>query len=154
MKGGGTADRISGGLLLLLGAAAVVTAFGFYVPYQYEPLGPKAMPYLVGGILMLCGARLLIARSPSVKPDEKLSASSLLWRQCLLAGLMLGYGFGYEPLGFVISNFVVCFGLAWLCGARLVWCGAIALGLTLTGHLVLVYVLDLQLPAGLLQGWL
>lgn len=148
------ADRICGGLLLLLGVAAVATAYGFYVPYQYEPLGPKAMPYLVGGILILCGARLLVARPQVSKAHWKTPTSSLWWRQLLLAGLLLVYGLGYEPLGFVVSNLGVSFGLAWLCGARLIRCCAVALGLTLAGHLVLVQVLDLQLPAGLLQGWL
>lgn len=147
-------DRVAGGLLLLLGLAAVVTAYGFYVPYQYEPLGPKAMPYLVGGILILCGIRLLVVQ-PQVAEAQRATQTFLLWwRQLVLAALLLAYGLGYESLGFVVSNVVVCFGLAWLSGARLIWCCAVAVGLTLAGHLVLVQGLDLQLPAGLLQGWL
>lgn len=147
-------DRVAGGLLLLLGLAAVVTAYGFYVPYQYEPLGPKAMPYLVGGILIMCGIRLLVVQPLVAEAQRKTLSFSLWWRQLLLAALLLVYGLGYESLGFVVSNVVVSFGLAWLCGAPLIWCCAVAVGLTLAGHLVLVQGLDLQLPAGLLQGWL
>ncbi len=148
------ADRISGGLLLVLGLAVVVTAYGFYVPYQYEPLGPKAMPYLVGGILMLCGVRLVAVQPQRAMAQSRAQGIGLWWHQLLLMALLLGYGLAYELLGFVVANIIVSFGLAWLCGARLIWCCAVALGLTLAGHLVLVQVLGLQLPAGLLQGWL
>lgn len=146
-------DRLSGGLILVLGMAAVASAYGFYVPYQYEPLGPKAMPYVVGGLLILCGVRLLMApQVVAAKPEPDSVPSGQ--RQWLLVVLLLAYGLGYEPLGFVVSSLVVCAGLARLTGAAWMWSGVVAFGLTLVGHLVLVEGLGLQLPAGLLQGWL
>jgi putative tricarboxylic transport membrane protein len=149
-----TSDRISGGLFVLLGLAVVAAAWGFYVPYQYEPLGPKAMPYLVGGLLILCGVRLMLAPGSKPAPPEQARSVAPWWRQWLLGALLLGYGFSYEPLGFILSSLCLCSGLAWMCGARLARSLGIAIGLTLASHLLLVQGLGLQLPPGWLEGWL
>lgn len=149
-----TSDRVSGGLFVLLGLAAIGAAWGFYVPYQYEPLGPKAMPYFIGGLLIVCGARLMVAPGPKIALPVPARSVAPGWRHWLLCAMLLGYGFSYEPLGFILSSLCLCTGLAWMCGASLARSLSIAIGLTLAGHLLLVQGLGLQLPLGWLEGWL
>ena len=164
-----TMNRIVAGVFIALGLAVVFNAFGFYVPYQYEPLGPKAMPYLVGALLVLCGLRLLVvpssaskaslAATPEIVPETEskvvpaAESVSSGWRQILCAGILLAYALSYESLGFVVATGFLGCSLAWLCGARLAWCFGVGVGLSLAGHLVLVAALGLQLPLGLLVGW-
>ena len=51
-------DRFAGIACVALAAGIAVAAFGFYVPYQYEPLGPAVFPYLVAAALCIAGERV------------------------------------------------------------------------------------------------
>ena len=138
----------------MLGLLVLWAASGLYVPYQYEPLGPKAMPYLVGTLLSLCGLLLLLSPAAALGQGSKRVVTGK-WRQPLLLALgLLGYAFCYEWLGFAISSLVFSSGFAHLCGASKRASLLVAAGLTIAGHLLLVTGLDLQLPPGLLKGWL
>lgn len=147
-------DRLSGLVLFCLGLLVIAAAWKFYVPYQYEPLGPKAMPMVVGTLLALCGLRLLVVKQVVSGEGEYSWHGLVSSRPLVLCVLLFGYAFCYEELGFVLSSLLVCVGLARLCGASIGWSLVVGFGFTLVGQLLLVAGLGLQLPSGLARNWL
>ena len=46
------ADRVLASVVIVLGIAVGWSAMDLYVPFQYEPLGPKAFPLFLSTILL------------------------------------------------------------------------------------------------------
>lgn len=139
-------DRILGGACLALAAGMAWAAHGYAAPIAYEPVGPRAFPLLLAGLLAAGGAWLL------ARPSGH--ASGL--RGAPLAGLggVLGAVFAYaalfQVLGFALATAVMtvpvglAFGGSWRQSAAM----GVALGLLL--FLLFDKVLDVVLPTGVL----
>ena len=55
----GRRDRAAGFVLLLAGAATALEARTFNVAFMTDPVGPKALPFLVAAALAAAGVRLM-----------------------------------------------------------------------------------------------
>lgn len=140
-------DRLFGAVWLLLCAGLALIAWGFQPPFSYDPVGPRAYPLLLLG-LMGAGALWLVLR-PSVMQHLLNRAQSLRALLCV-AGL-LAYALLFEPLGFIFSTALAATLLGLLFGGRPSSC-------LISGGLmgVLLYVLfdlllDVPLPLGVLS---
>lgn len=137
-------DRLFGSVWLLLCAGLAVIAWGFQPPFSYDPVGPRAYPLLLLG-LMACGALWLILR-PALHRHLLNRPQSLRAGLCIAA--LLAYSLLFEPLGFVPATALVTASLGMLFGGRPLYC-------VLCGGLmgVLLYalfdlLLDVPLPLG------
>jgi putative tricarboxylic transport membrane protein len=139
-------DRVSGFALMAVAAAIAIEARTFDVRFLTDPLGPKALPLFVAGLVGV-GGLLLVAR-----PDtEPVWPAGRTWIRlaAALASFSL-YAVLLAPLGFLVSTTLVVTALS-LVFAGPLW-RSLASAVILSGvmYLVFVYGLGLSLPLGTL----
>ena len=147
-------DRVSGGVLVLLGGASAYG--GSRLPaVPGQDIGPAAFPMLIGGGLVLCG--LLIAfgightfEAPEEDADGAPRFAGL--RALLAPALLLFYVFAADRLGFLPTAAAIVLAASLAFGAR--WRLAVPLALVapLLVHLIFYKLLRVPLPAGLLPA--
>ncbi|PSJ42589.1 tripartite tricarboxylate transporter TctB family protein [Zobellella endophytica] len=142
------ADRLFSLALMVAAVALGAAAWRLEVPFQYEPVGPKAIPLILAALLFGTAAWLMI------RPDRLKEAygGGMFGRHLLVVLCLLAYAWSFEPLGFVLSTWLVgtvfarIFGLGWGRGALY----SAALGLV--GYVLLSLVLELNVPVGAVFG--
>ncbi|WP_010484388.1 tripartite tricarboxylate transporter TctB family protein [Pseudomonas sp. S9] len=141
--------RLFSAIWLLLCIWLAFVAWGFQAPFAYDPVGPRAYPLLLLG-LMGAGALWLIIKPGLMEqqlhiPTVKRSA------MCVL--VLLAYALTFEPLGFVLSTCVAVFLLGLLFTGRPLPCliSAVLMGILL--FLLFDYLLDVPLPLGVLEAF-
>jgi putative tricarboxylic transport membrane protein len=141
-----TSDRVLGGLAVAFAVAMAVAARSYAPDFSYEPVGPRAFPTLLAGLIALVGAWLV------VRPSAHSAAVAAGRLQALVAcvAATLVYALLFRWLGFPLATALmavpvgIAFGGTWT--RSLV--GGIGLGLGL--YLLLDKLLDVVLPTGLL----
>lgn len=139
-------DRIFAVIWLAVCALITVEMWRLEVPFTYEPVGPKAFPMLLAGLMALCCLYLLI------KPDQDIHWLDMagLGKGAVLIAIMLIYAVFFEQLGFPLATalmvFVVCllFGGTWLTGLI----AGVLIGIL--GYLFFDRLLQVTLPLGLM----
>lgn len=160
-------DRLQGrselGLALLLGAVGAVVladAAGLHAPYsQSDPVGPRTVPVLVGGLLLVCAVALSVNVMRGGHGDAEggedvdLSAPTE-WRVVLpLVAVFLANVVLVDRLGWVLSGTLLFFGSARCLGSRHpVRDLVIALLLSLVTFYGFYLGLGIHLPSGVLEG--
>jgi putative tricarboxylic transport membrane protein len=142
------ADRIFALVLMLAAVALGAAAWQLEVPFQYEPVGPKAIPLILAVLLFGCTAWL------AVKPDrlKEKYGRSMFGRHLLVVLGLLVYAWSFEVLGFMISTVLVgtvfarLFGLGW---GKAALYSAVLGGV---GYVLLSRVLELNVPVGAVFG--
>ena len=142
-------NRISGGVLMALGAAA---AWGGsrLPPVPGQDVGPAAFPMVIGFGLILCGALIALDIGESFEVDDK--PTPLNPRVLVPPGLILFYVLAADTLGFLLTAaaMVVCAALA--LGARPRLALAMAVIAPPLIHLAFYKLLRVPLPAGILPA--
>ncbi|HET6467488.1 MAG TPA: tripartite tricarboxylate transporter TctB family protein [Geminicoccaceae bacterium] len=131
-------------LLMLVAAAYAAAAIALEVPFQYEPLGPKAWPIVLAVVVILCAVRVLLRPDP--EPDWP--SGALLTRALVLLGGLLLYAALFETLGFMITTTILCAVFALALGAHRLPALAFALLMGVPGYYLWTRVLQLNLPLG------
>jgi putative tricarboxylic transport membrane protein len=140
----GAADRVVGGVLLLAGIATGLEATTFDVAFLTDPVGPRALPFLVALTLAGAGARMLAKPRAAVTLPSRTATVRMAWA----ALAFLAYSALLPWIGFFLSTTLVVAVLAVLYrGPRV---GSLVTGLVLTSSLWLLFVrlLALPLPVG------
>ncbi|AVX06055.1 hypothetical protein MXMO3_03552 (plasmid) [Maritalea myrionectae] len=144
-------DRIFASAIAIVAVAYTLLAFTVIkAPFQYDPLGPESWPRILGIAAIFCCALLLI------KPDaqKEMVARSTLARLLVLIGLLSGYAYAFEPMGFIPATFFFCAALSSFLGARVIYATVFALLASVGGYALCAVLLDLNLPAGILASFL
>ncbi|MBM7455353.1 putative tricarboxylic transport membrane protein [Oceanisphaera litoralis] len=142
------ADRLFSLVLMLAAVALGAAAWQLEVPFQYEPVGPKAIPLILAVLLFACTAWL------AIRPDRLKEAysRSMFGRHLLVVLGLLAYAWSFELLGFMLSTLLVgavfarLFGLGW--GKAALYSAALG-GV---GYVLLSRVLELNVPVGAVFG--
>ncbi|MCQ4345896.1 tripartite tricarboxylate transporter TctB family protein [Pseudomonas stutzeri] len=140
-------DRLFGSVWLLLCAGLAVIAWGFQPPFSYDPVGPRAYPLLLLGLLG-AGALWLVIRP--VLHRHLLNAAQSLRALLCVAGL-LAFALLFEPLGFVPATALAAAGLGLLFGGRPLPCALSGVVMGLLLYLLFDLLLDVPLPLGVLE---
>jgi putative tricarboxylic transport membrane protein len=165
-------DRITGGILMALGAAAFWGGSRL-PPVPGQQVGPNVFPMVIGGALLACGLLILLGVGRTFEENEKIVTSArgdvadgeeleprrgplamLLgggWKVLVPPGALFFYFFASEKLGFWLTALAMVFTLAWSQGARFRHAVALALMAPALVHLVFYKVLRVPLPPGLLK---
>lgn len=137
-------DRILSVVTLLLSGVVIFAATKFHVPYQYEPLGPKAFPVMIAGLLAVASLWLFF------RPDEDKwqPSAQVVGKLVAAVVLMFVYALLYDTLGFLLSTLLISGLFSWLFGARPVTAALYAAAISIVGYFVLSWVLELNVPTG------
>jgi protein-S-isoprenylcysteine O-methyltransferase Ste14 len=145
-----SADIAGGCFLVLLGLATIIAATKITGGLE-ERLPPRTLPYVVGVIILICGALLAIrswrfrGEDPVIKwPDRRGKIRVLI--TLLSVGVYLAL---MEPLGLPLSTFLYVSFTVWYLGKYRLWyplligflSGAIS-------YIVFIYLLELSFPVG------
>ncbi|MFQ6574402.1 tripartite tricarboxylate transporter TctB family protein [Pseudomonas sp. UM16] len=140
--------------LILLAACAVlaVMAWPYQAAFSYEPVGPRAFPLLMLGLM---GAALLyLAIRPTTivrKDDEPELDRDTLRKVGLCIALLLVFAGTFESFGFILSSILIGVPMARLYGGR--WLPSVVIiGLmSIALYGLFDRVMDVPLPLGLLD---
>jgi putative tricarboxylic transport membrane protein len=145
-------QRIFASVLLLVCAGLALMAWPYQAAFSYEPVGPRAFPLLMLGLM---GAALLymVFRPAPIKhsEDEPPLDSETLTKIAICVALLLVFAGLFEPLGFILSSILIGIPMARLYGGR--WMPSIVVTTLMAIGLYLLFdrVMDVPLPLGLLD---
>lgn len=159
----GLKGRAELGVSLLLGAAGVLVfldANGLVTPYsQSDPVGPKTVPYIVAGLLVVCAVLLAInvmrgGQGEAEGGEDVDLTHPADWKTILpLAGAFFLNILLIDWVGWVISGTVLFWGSVLALGSRrYLRDGLISVALSLLTFYGFYLGLGIALPAGLLEG--
>ena len=160
---GRLAGRSELGVALLLGVVGVVVlvdAAGIHAPYsQADPVGPRTVPFLVAGLLLVCAAGLAVnvlrgGHGEAEEGEDVDLTAPTEWRVVLpLVGTFVANVLLIDVLGWVISGALLFWGSSWALGSRHpVRDVVISLALSLATFYGFYLGLGVLLPAGVLEG--
>ncbi|MBS7813293.1 tripartite tricarboxylate transporter TctB family protein [Roseococcus pinisoli] len=148
-------DRITGGALVLLGAAAAWG--GSKLPaVPGQDVGPAAFPMLIGFGLIFCGSLIAfgVGRSFEVEEEPQENSGSLMARLGLRVlvppALLLFYALAVDHLGFLLTAGVMVFLGALALRASVKLALPLAIIAPFFVHLAFYRLLRVPLPEGLL----
>ena len=153
-----TRSRSLAGLLIGLGLIAIaavvaVDAMHMRVPTIHARVGPRVFPYLVSCGLALAGAA--IAWQAWTR-NFLVEAQDTDWGvvAIIAAGLVLQINL-LKPLGFIPAAIILFMAVSFAFGSRrFLRDGVVAVVLASVTYLAFTRLLGLQLPPGILKGWL
>jgi len=159
----GLKGRSELGVALLLGAAGVMVfldANGLVTPYsKSDPVGPKTVPFIVAGMLVVCAVLLAInvlrgGKGEAEGGEDVDLAHPADWKTVLpLAGAFILNILLIDWAGWVVSGTVLFWGSVLALGSRhFVRDGLISVALSLLTFYGFYLGLGIALPAGLLEG--
>ena len=147
-------------LLGAVGTLVVLDALSLHVPYaQADGVGPKTVPFIVGGLLLMCAVLLAVnvirGGSAEAESGEDIEVGTPIdWRTVLpLIAVFVANIVLIDVLGWVISGTMLFWGSVWALGGRnYVRDGLVSLGMALGTFYGFYLGLGIHLPAGLLKG--
>ncbi|MEV7661417.1 tripartite tricarboxylate transporter TctB family protein [Paenarthrobacter sp. NPDC089316] len=159
----GLKGRAELGVALLLGVVGVLVfldANGLVTPYsKSDPVGPKTVPFIVAGILLICAVMLAInvlrgGKGEAEEGEDVDLTHPADWKTILpLAGAFLLNILLIDWAGWVISGTVLFWGSVLALGSRrYIRDGIISVALSLLTFYGFYLGLGIALPAGLLEG--
>lgn len=145
-------QRIFAAFLLLVCASLALMAWPYQAPFSYEPVGPRAFPLLMLGLMGLALAYMLLRPTPIVHTEEdpKLDRETIIKITACVILLLIFAGL-FEPLGFILSSILIGIPMARLYGGR--WLPSVIVVILMSIGLYLLFdkAMDVPLPLGLLD---
>ncbi|CAI8950471.1 MULTISPECIES: tripartite tricarboxylate transporter TctB family protein [unclassified Pseudomonas] len=145
-------QRIFASVLLLACVGLALMAWPYQAAFSYEPVGPRAFPLLMLGLM---GVALLymVFRPAPIKhsEDEPPLDRQTLTKIGICVLLLLVFAGLFEPLGFILSSILIGIPMARLYGGR--WLPSIVVTTLMAIGLYLLFdrLMDVPLPLGLLD---
>lgn len=138
------ADRLLGLALIGLAAFIAVQAIQLEVPFSYEPVGPKAFPLGLSGLLAVLSLVLIFKPDADGTWPNQMLAVKLM----LVLGLLLVYALLFTRLGYMPASLLAATILARLFHAS--WRQAIVAGslLSVGSYFLFTAGLGIVLPTG------
>ncbi|MFN8720789.1 MAG: tripartite tricarboxylate transporter TctB family protein [Rhodospirillales bacterium] len=143
---------------LVLAAAGIVLAAvyarqasGLRMPAFSDPMGPRAVPYLIaGGLALSC---LALVAEHFAKAERLAVPVGPTATAAITVALLAAYFWVIEPLGFVPATALFLLGVLSVTNrGRPATNVAVAILFPVATHLVLVMLLGARLPPGILAG--
>ncbi|WP_439869474.1 tripartite tricarboxylate transporter TctB family protein [Pseudomonas syringae] len=145
-------QRIFAGVLLLACIGLALMAWPYQAPFSYEPVGPRAFPLLMLGLMGVALLYLLIRPTPIVHTEEdpELDRETLIKIGVCIVLLLIFAGL-FEPLGFILSSILIGIPMARLYGGR--WLPSVVVVILMSVGLYLLFdkAMDVPLPLCLLS---
>ncbi|MGY0390681.1 tripartite tricarboxylate transporter TctB family protein [Nocardioides sp. WG-D5] len=147
------------GLLLALGIFILAYTATIDVPEAASNVGPRPVPYLVGGLLTIAALAVVInvLRGGQAQPDEaELVDPNLpvnVRRVGSFVATIVGYALILEPLGYLLTTALAFFAVSVTLGSRhFVRLAVGSLVLSVVIYLAFTRLLGIYLPPGIFEG--
>lgn len=145
-------QRFFASVLLLVCVGLALMAWPYQAAFSYEPVGPRAFPLLMLGLMGLGLIYMIVRPTPVVHSDEdpQLDRDTLL-KIAVCVVLLLIFAGTFEPLGFIFSSILIGIPMARLYGGR--WVPSVVIISVMSVGLYLLFdkAMDVPLPLGLLD---
>ena len=145
-------QRIFASVLLLVCVGLALMAWPYQAAFSYEPVGPRAFPLLMLGLMSLALVYMVIRPTPVVhsEDDPQLDRETLNKIGICVVLLLIFAGL-FEPLGFILSSMLIGIPMARLYGGR--WLPSVVVTTLMAIGLYLLFdkLMDVPLPLGLLD---
>lgn len=142
-----TKDRGTGLIALVMGAAIAVMTSQLPPSTIQGDIGPAVFPYFSAGLLMFCGAGLLITGN---QKETSIFDKRALKRLALIFGVVLLYCIVMSYIGFLVPTVVIFFVLTTMFAedADVAWWKRLLYSVVLTLVIYLLFhnILNLKLP--------
>lgn len=154
----GRAELVVAALLLAAGAVVLVDTAGVQAPITSGVVGPRFVPFGVGGLLVVVGAWLAVdvlrggRGMPEAEQDVDPAAASD-WRAVAgITAAFVAHAALVQPAGWPVAGAVLFWGVAVSLGASLLRAAAVAVVLSGVVFVVFDVLRGVPLPAGVLEG--
>eukprot|EP01030_Chromulinospumella_sphaerica_P006022 gene6022-5891_t len=145
-------QRIFAAVLLLVCIGLALMAWPYQAAFSYEPVGPRAFPLLLLGLMGLALTYMLIRPQPTKHTDDEppLDRPTLI-KIGICVSLLLVFAGTFESLGFILSSMLIGIPMARLYGGR--WLPGVVIITLMSVGLYLLFdkAMDVPLPLGLLD---
>ena len=145
-------QRIFASVLLLACVGLALMAWPYQAAFSYEPVGPRAFPLLMLGLMGLGLIYMIVRPTPVVhsEDDPQLDRDTLI-KIGVCVVLLLIFASTFEPLGFILSSILIGIPMARLYGGR--WLPSVVIISLMSVGLYLLFdkAMDVPLPLGLLD---
>jgi len=136
-------NRIFGLVILTVALGYVLSATQIQMSFLSDPVGPRTFPYLIGGVMALCGVTVLVRPDPDPEwPDPRTFGALALTVVALVA-----YAYLLKPLGFLIPTAFAAGFLSYQISSRPVQAMVTGVALSIGLFLLFRYALGLGLFA-------
>ncbi|BCQ60063.1 membrane protein [Pseudomonas sp. Boi14] len=145
-------QRLFAAVLLLACAGLALMAWPYQAAFSYEPVGPRAFPLLMLGLMGLALLYMLFRPAPIKHSEEEPPLDrQTLTKIALCVALLLVFAGAFEPLGFIVASILIGVPMARLYGGR--WLPSLLIICLLSVGLYWLFdrVMDVPLPLGLLD---
>ncbi|MBS7558344.1 tripartite tricarboxylate transporter TctB family protein [Pseudomonas sp. RC4D1] len=145
-------QRLFAAVLLLACAGLTLMAWPYQAAFSYEPVGPRAFPLLMLGLMGLALLYMLFRPTPiKHSEDEPPLDRQTLTKITICVTLLLVFAGTFEPLGFIVASILIGVPMARLYGGR--WLPSLVIISLLSVGLYWLFdrVMDVPLPLGLLD---
>jgi putative tricarboxylic transport membrane protein len=141
-------DRIFASAWLAVCAVIAVEMWRLAVPFSYEPVGPKAFPLLLAGLMSLCCLALLI------RPDTGSGHFNLglVAKGASLIVVLLAYGALFAPVGFPLATALMVVAVSRIFGGGWKSSTITAVVVAACSFVIFDTVLEVSLPLGRIWG--
>ena len=144
--------RIFASVLLLACVGLALMAWPYQAAFSYDPVGPRAFPLLMLGLMGLGLIYMIVRPTPVVhsEDDPQLDRDTLI-KIGVCVVLLLIFAGTFEPLGFILSSILIGIPMARLYGGR--WLPSVVIISLMSVGLYLLFdkAMDVPLPLGLLD---
>ncbi|WP_210712693.1 tripartite tricarboxylate transporter TctB family protein [Pseudomonas sp. MWU349] len=145
-------QRLFAAVLLLACAGLALMAWPYQAAFSYEPVGPRAFPLLMLGLMGLALLYMLFRPAPIKHSEEEPPLDrQTLTKITICVTLLLVFAGAFEPLGFILASILIGVPMARLYGGR--WLPSLVIISLLSVGLYWLFdrVMDVPLPLGLLD---
>lgn len=147
-----TIQRIFAAVLLLVCIGLALMAWPYQAAFSYEPVGPRAFPLLMLGLMGVALLYMMFRPTPIVHSDEDRQLDrETLQKIGICVVLLLVFAGTFEPLGFILASILTGVPMARLYGGR--WIPSVVIISLMAIGLYLLFdkLMDVPLPLGLLD---
>ncbi|MBD9398302.1 tripartite tricarboxylate transporter TctB family protein [Pseudomonas sp. PDM11] len=142
-------QRIFAVCLLTVCAALAVMAWPYQAPFSYEPVGPRAFPLLILGLMAVALVFLAIRPTPVARGDDEPELDrATLTKVIACFALLLVFAATFEPLGFILSSILIGVPMARLYGGRWLPGAIVVVAMSVLLYWLFDRVMDVPLPLG------
>jgi len=145
-------QRIFAAVLLLACIGLALMAWPYHAAFSYEPVGPRAFPLLLLGLMGLALIYMMIRPQATKHTDDEPALDQpTLIKIGICVALLLVFAGTFESLGFILSSMLIGIPMARLYGGR--WLPSVVIITLMSVGLYLLFdkTMDVPLPLGLLD---